>query len=100
MSRKIIKQLVDANAFSSLSGMGRQRQEVMITVGWSCFGAGDGQVEHVQRGRVTADLGLDAIPDPHFTSDEMQRIAFAAKREAHRCLRDRRPRRAKTKTKT
>ena len=30
-------------------------------------------------GRVSADTGMDAMPDPPLTMDEMQPVAFAAK---------------------
>jgi hypothetical protein len=32
------------------------------------------------------DLGLEQVPDPEFTGEEMQRIAFAAKMAALKVL--------------
>lgn len=58
-----------------------KRQEVMLHVYWSALNDkdDDGRGHLVQRDRVTADLGLDVVPDPPFTPDEMQKIMFAAK---------------------
>lgn len=65
------------------------RNEVMITVFWSCYGGKTGERHHEQRGRTTADLGLDDIPDPPFTAEEMTTITRAAKFAALKCLKDR-----------
>lgn len=65
------------------------RHEVMLHVYWSCldvFSRAKDNSHLIQRGKVTADLGLDKIPDPPFTNDEMQAIMFAAKMEAIRML--------------
>ncbi len=54
-------------------------QEVMLRVSWSVLNHEDGQPQHVRRGEVILDLGLERAPDPELTGDEMQQIAFAAK---------------------
>lgn len=82
---------VNPKAFASLDGA-RGQEEVMIHVYWSAMGdardARDGGRGHLmQRDKVTACLGLDRAPVPGFTEDEMQRIAFAAKMAAIKCLR-------------
>lgn len=89
MSRKKIQELAEAKPFASL-GPGN-RQECMIHVSWSGLGdAGDdGRGHLVMRGRVTADLGLDDVPTPPFSPEEMQDITRAAKMAALKCLRDR-----------
>lgn len=43
----------------------------------------------IRRGEVMADIGLEKYPNPVFTSEDMQRITYAAKMEALRCLRKR-----------
>lgn len=85
-----IKQ-VNPKAFASLDAA-RPREEAMIHVYWSGLGdardARDGGRGHLmQRDKVTANLGLDRAPDPGFTDNEMQQIAFAAKMAALKCLR-------------
>jgi hypothetical protein len=66
-------------------------EECMIHVAWSGLHdrGDDGRGHLVQRGKVTADLGLDHVPDPPFTNEEMQEITRAAKFEALKCLRRR-----------
>ncbi len=64
-------------------------QEVMLRVSWSCLNHPDGQQQHCRRDEVMLDLGLEQVPDPAFTNDEMQRIAFAAKIAALKALRSR-----------
>lgn len=61
-------------------------QEVMLRVSWSCLNHADGQQQHCRRDEVMLDLGLEKLPDPSFTNDEMQRIAFAAKMAALKAL--------------
>lgn len=88
--RSEVEKLVDEGAFNSLSASPSQnREEVMLHVSWSCYSAASGERHHMRRGQVTADLGFDRIPSPGFTSDEMEKIMFAAKMEALRCLRRR-----------
>ncbi len=89
--RLAIKKLAETGAFSSLSGNGRDRQECMIHVYWSGLNYPDGDKRGhlVQRGKVTADLGLETMPMPPFTDEEMQSITFAAKMQALRCIRAR-----------
>jgi hypothetical protein len=81
--------------------------EFMLRVSWSTDkhpdqrGADgeDGQVRHCRRGEVMLDLGLAYEPGDDFTADEMQEIARAAKMAAHRVLRLRKSRLAKSKKK-
>lgn len=61
-------------------------QEVMLRVSWSVLNHPDGQPQHARRGEVMLDLGLEQAPDPELTSDEMQRVAFAAKIAALKAL--------------
>lgn len=69
-------------------------QEVMLRVSWSVLNHEDGQPQHVRRGEVMLDLGLESNPSPELTRDEMQRVAFAAKMAALKALRARpKPRR-------
>jgi hypothetical protein len=86
-SRRQIVELARKGTFKNL-GPVRGAQECMLHVYWSGLGdAGDdGRGHIVQRGRVTADLGYDGVPDPPFTDEEMQDIMRAAKMEAGRCL--------------
>ena len=72
-------------------------QEVMLRVSWSVLNHKDGQPQHVRRGEVMLDLGLEQAPDPELTSDEMQQVAFAAKMAALRAL-GRRPKAPQTTT--
>lgn len=60
----------------------------MILVAWTGLGdtADKGRGHTELRGRTMADLGIDEVPDPPFTNDEMQSIGRAAKFEALRCL--------------
>ena len=60
--------------------------EVMLRVSWSCLNHADGQPQHCRRGEVMLDLGLEQVPDPELTGEEMQRIAFAAKMAALKVL--------------
>lgn len=60
------------------------RQSTLLAVGWI---PASNPGPELFRGRVTADLG---VVDPPFTDDEMQRITFAAKREAARVVAGRR----------
>lgn len=80
MSRAKIKKLVAAGAFKSLSGMPR-KQEFMLHLSWSGLddGGDDGRGHLLRRGQITCDLGLDAVPDPPPTDEEMQKVAFSAK---------------------
>jgi hypothetical protein len=68
-------------------------EECLIHVYWSGLrdrkGLTEGDSHLIQRGKVSADLGLEGIPDPPFTSAEMQEITFAAKIQALKCLRAR-----------
>lgn len=79
-----------ADAFASASGVGH-REECLIHVYWTGLwdpnDPGRGHLLH--RGEVSADLGLDAVPVPPFTDEEMQLITFAAKMQALKCLRAR-----------
>lgn len=68
----------------------------MLRVSWSCLNHSDGQQQHARRDEVMLDLGLEAVPDPSFTNDEMQQIAFAAKMAALKAL-ARRPKPSKIK---
>ena len=61
-------------------------QEVMLRVSWSCLNHADGQPQHARRGEVMLDLGLEKAPEPEFTRDEMQSIAYAAKIAALKAL--------------
>lgn len=54
-----------------------------MRVAWSCT-----PDHRVRRNEVMADVGLDP-PDPPLTSEEMQKITYAAKMETLRCLRRR-----------
>lgn len=62
-------------------------QEVMLRVSWSCLSHADGQPQHTRRGEVMLDLGLESTPDPEFTREEMQAVAYAAKMAALKALR-------------
>ena len=65
------------------------REECMIVVAWTALRVGDKQqyTTHTTRhGEVSADLGIDKIPDPPFTDSEMQQIAYAAKMAALTCI--------------
>lgn len=86
-----VKRLAKSGAFASLSGDQRRGgEECLIHVYWTGHTRGGGESGHlVQRGKVSADLGLDAIPSPPFTGEEMQSITRAAKMAAIRCLRKR-----------
>jgi hypothetical protein len=70
-----------------------KRQECMIGVHWTGLNdpGDDGRGHNLFRDMAHADLGLDGVPDPPFTRDEMQRILFAAKMAAIKCLHNRRP---------
>jgi hypothetical protein len=81
---------INPKAFASLDAAGGK--ETMIAVYWSGYGdardARDGGMGHrMQRDKVIASLGLDRCPDPGFTPEEMQSIAYAAKMAALKCLR-------------
>jgi hypothetical protein len=69
----------------------RGTQETLIHVYWTGINDSDdkGKGHLAQRGKVSADLGLEAVPVPGFTSEEMQQITFAAKMAAIKCLQDR-----------
>ena len=94
MSFRDVQRAAKAKPFARLSA-DHSEQECMIYVAWSGLGdPGDDGSGHLRmRARVTADLGLGRVPDPPFTSDEMQTITHAAKMEALRCLRRRKARR-------
>ncbi len=82
--------IVDPKAFASLDAA-NQGEETMIHVYWSGYRDArdqrDGGMGHrMQRDKVTASLGLDKCPDPGFTEEEMQSIAYAAKMAALKCL--------------
>lgn len=65
-------------------------EECLLHVYWTGRDAGGQGSDHLtMRGRVSADLGIDRIPDPPFTNEEMQIIMFAAKMAAAKVLRDR-----------
>jgi hypothetical protein len=85
--REEIERLNRDGAFKNL-GPNRDAQEVMIHVYWSAlnYGDDDDRGHLMQRGKVAADLGLDAVPDPPFTRDEMEIITRAAKLQALKCL--------------
>jgi len=94
--RSEIKRLAEARAFSNYGPI-RGAQEVMIHVYWSAVNDAvdelhDRRGHLLQRGKVTADLGLDAVPDPPFTRAEMELITYAAKGQAIKCLRARKRR--------
>ena len=82
----IMRELVEKRAFASYAAEGDA--ECMIHVAWS--GAfdkdDDGRGHLVRRGSVIASLGMPP-PDPPFTSGEMEKITFAAKMQALKCLR-------------
>jgi len=68
--------------------------ETKIHVYWSSYGderdTRDGSHGHrIIRDRVTASLGLDHALEPGFSPNEMQIIAYAAKKAALKCLRAR-----------
>lgn len=88
--RRAVREAAAARPFSNL-GPRRDAQECMLVVAWSGVNdpGDDGRGHLVQRGRVTADLGLDAVPVPPFSSAEMESIMFAAKMQALRVLRQR-----------
>lgn len=90
MSKKHIQDLVESGAFASACGA-HTPEECLIHV--YCSGLRDpqdpGRGHLMQRGMVSADLGLDGVPSPPFTSDEMQLILRAAKMQALKCLRAR-----------
>ncbi len=50
----------------------------------------DGQEPFRLLGRISADTGEDAIPDPPLTDAEMQPVAFAAKMALAKVIRARR----------
>lgn len=87
-----IKKLVESGAFASLGGAGRG-DECMIKVCWTGYspsmGMREGNSHLIRRGEVTADLGSPP-PEPPFTNDEMQSIAYAAKGAAIKALMARR----------
>lgn len=60
--------------------------EVMLRVSWSVLNHPDGQPQHIRRGEVMLDLGLESNPNPELTREEMQRVAFAAKIAALKAL--------------
>lgn len=82
-----------------MSNMHKTRQECMIGVHWTGLNdpGDDGRGHNVFRDMSHADLGLDGVPDPPFTREEIQRILFAAKMEALKCLQARRKRKRATK---
>ncbi len=85
---------VNPSAFKSISA-GPPHVETMLHVYWSGYrdarDVRDGGMGHLMvRDKVTADLGFDHTIEPGFTSDEMQKIAFAAKMAALKCLSARR----------
>jgi len=65
--------------------MARGFNECLLHVYWTT----GGEERFTMRGKVSADLGLDAPPDPPFTNEEMQKIMFAAKMQVIKCLRAR-----------
>ena len=83
-----------ADAFASVSGVGDHREECLIHVYWTgLWDPNDSGRGHLlRRGEVSADLGLDAVPAPPFTDEEMQAITRAAKIQAIKCLRARKRR--------
>lgn len=87
---------VAVNPFESLAGAGERRQECLLHVAWSGLHDpdDDGRGHQRLRGHVIADFGLDAVPTPPFTAEEMERITFAAKMQAIRCLRARKTRKS------
>jgi hypothetical protein len=76
----------------SIACLGRAIAKCLLHVYWTGLHdpADPGQGHLLQRGKVSADLGLDAVPNPPFTNEEMQQIMFAAKMQAIKCLRARR----------
>ena len=68
-----------------------RRQECMIGVFWTGLNdvGDDGRGHNHFRGMTTANLGLNVVPMPAFTSREIQDILYAAKMQALRCLYER-----------
>lgn len=78
------------NPFESLTGLAVGK-EFLLHVYWSGLddGGDDGRGHLVQRGKVTADVGLENFPDPPPTAEEMQQVMFAAKMALLKILRQR-----------
>lgn len=56
-----------------------RRHAAGMEVGLVVVGYADGREPFRLLGRVSADLGIDTMPDPPLTMAEMQPVAFAAK---------------------
>lgn len=85
-----VQQLAANNPFKRL-GPVKGAVEFMLTVYWSGLNDGDddGRGHLMQRGRVTADMGLENFPDPPPTAEEMREVMFAAKMAMLKVLRKR-----------
>ena len=78
----------------------RSRQEsVGMEVCLVVVGYASGREPFRLLGRVDADTGMDAMPDPPLTMAEMQPVAFAAKMALGKVLAARRQKRAKAAAK-
>lgn len=77
----------------------RDRQEALgVEVCLVVVGYASGREPFRLLGRVDADTGLDAMPDPPLTMAEMQPVAFAAKIALAKVLIARRKKKEKKKT--
>ena len=78
------------NPFKSLAGLSVGK-EFLLHVYWSGLddGGDDGRGHLIQRGKVTADMGLENFPAPPPTAEEMQQVMFAAKMALLKILRTR-----------
>ncbi len=71
-------------------------EEFMLRISWATNKHIDDQPNHTRRGEVMLDLGLSFTAGDDFTTDEMQKIAYAAKMEALRVLSRRKRGKAKS----
>jgi hypothetical protein len=95
--RKSVSTLADVRRAKAAFDAHRDRQEALgFEVCLVVVGYASGREPFRLLGRISADTGEDALPDPLLTMAEMQPVAFAAKMALAKVLAARR----KTKEKT
>ena len=90
MKRKRRSTLADVRRAKAAFDRHRSVQEAMgVEVVMIVVGYATGREPFRLLGRVSADTGMDAMPDPGLTQEEMQPVAFAAKMAFIKVMRNR-----------